>query len=318
MQPLYESYFKEDSTKFELFKNDTGLLALDKNQFALALERLEDILTIFDIAPEQVKEIGILITKLKDETLTDDEENYFYKLIGNYFKESYKLKRYYPKFRENNEPNLTEDPTTENIILMPLISTFLRNSFMSKISVANQDDFERIKDQLVDKKEDIIKLITDNPSEGISLVNSALMDGIKDSSYINAPTPDILPDTDNPGEESKSLEDSEWFMKYASEDIKQSLASKVDQSKFSFDLELPAPESNEEGLEGEEEIADETPEEAPEIDGIDDIFGGEDEGGGGADIGGSGGGGSEPEAPPEEGGEEIAPEGEADAEAIEI
>lgn len=323
MQLLYESYFKEDATKFEKFKNDTGLLSLDENQFALALERLEDILAIFDVAPEQVKELGILITKLKDDTLTDDEENYFYKLIGNYFKESYTIKRYFSRFRENAPQITEEDPSTENIILMPLVSTFLRNSFMSKISVANQNDFTRIKDQLADKKEDIIKLITDNPNEGISLVNSALIDGIKDSSYINAPTPDILPDKDDAGESIKSLEDSEWFTKYASDSIKQSLSTKVDQSKFSFNLNLPAPESNEEGLEGNgEEITDETPEEAPEIEGIDDIFGGDEEVKSEPAVGGGGGGGGNPQ--PEDTGEELPPEGEEapepeeDAGAIEI
>jgi hypothetical protein len=279
---LYESILREDATKFEQFKRETGLLDLDENQFTSALERLESLLELFDISPDHVREIGVLLTKLRDETIEDNEEAYFYKLIGNYFQESYKLNlvRYKSKFKER-----ASDPKEDNILLMPLISAFLKNGFLAKISVANQGDFERIKDSIRDQKGDILKLISDNPSEGISLVNSALVDGLEGSSYTNTP---IATDLPKEGEEVLGLADSDWFKNYANKEIIGSLAHKVEDNKFDFELDLPAPEASEEGLAPEEEPEEgetgETGDEEISDDAFDDLFAEEPAGGG--DVGG--------------------------------
>jgi hypothetical protein len=179
----------------------------------------------------------------------------------------------------------------------------MRNSFLVKLSQANSADFQKVLDEISAKKESIQNTLISSPNEGIKVVNSALLDALKDSSYVNMP--------DAPTDEAESIEDTEWFKGYVTEDILNSIKDEVDKSNFEFELSYEEPvvdtEKPEEEKEGED-VGDEGL-------GGDEDLGGEDLGGeelGGEDLGGGEelggeelGGGEEPASPepaPEEGG----------------
>ena len=146
-QPLHKSIFTEDATTFDKFKEFTGLKDINNETFKTVIERLTTILNLFEIPENDIKEIGYLLTKLRDDKLNDNEQAFFQKMMSNYFQESFKLMTYFSKFYEDTPDN--------NLLKMPLVATFLNNGFLVKISQANADDFKRILDSLTEKKENI-------------------------------------------------------------------------------------------------------------------------------------------------------------------
>lgn len=290
----YKSLFKEDTVTLDKFIDSTGVKFLSNADFQTLAERLQSILIVFNVDEIETKKFIVLLAKAKQGTLTPEEENYFYKIIGNYFKESYHLKRYFSPFillEDDSNPD-----TDRNLIAIPLIATFMRNAFLTKLSQANSSDFQKVLDEISSKRESIQNTLISSPNEGIKVINSALVDALKDSSYVN------LPDT--PVEEAESIEDTEWFKGYVTEDILNSIKSEVDKSNFEFELsyEEPVPEtSEEEKPEGEGETEGEVG-----IEPSGEEFGGEE-------IGGEELGGTEEAPPPEE--EAPAPPEEAPEEA---
>lgn len=299
----YKSLFKEDTVTLDKFIDSTSIKFISNVDFQTLAERLQSLLNIFNVEELEAKKFVVLLAKAKEGNLTPEEENYFYKIIGNYFKESYNLKRYFSPFVLLEDDSSPE--TDRNLIAIPLIAVFMKNGFLVKLSQANSSDFQKVLDEISMKRESVQNTLISSPSEGIKVINSALSDALKDSSYIN------LPET--PPEEAESIEETDWFKSYVTEDILNSIKSEVDKSNFEFELsyEEPVPETpEEEKEEGAEESGDELG--GDELGG--DELGGDELGGdelGGDELGGEElGGGETPveEAPaPEEGGGEEAP-----------
>lgn len=249
----YKSLFKEDTVTLDKFIDSTGIKFLSINDFQTLAERLQSLLQVFNVDEVEAKKFIVLLAKAKDGSLLPEEENYFYKMIGNYFQEKYSLKRYFSSFimkEDDSEGN-------RNLIAVPLIAVFMRNSFLVKLSQANSNDFQKVMDEISSKRESIQNTLISSPSEGIKVINSALLDALKDSSYVN------LPET--PPEEAGKIEDSEWYQGYATEDILNSIKSEVDKSNFEFEIsyEEPVPETPSE-------------EEAPSEEGTEDMDASED------------------------------------------
>jgi len=231
----YKSIFKEDTITLDKFIDSTGIKFLSNNDFQTLAERLQSLLQVFNVDEMEVKKFIVLLAKAKDGNLQPEEENYFYKMIGNYFQERYSLKRHFSPFI------LQEDDSEgdRNLIAVPLIAVFMRNSFLVKLSQANANDFQKVLDEISSKRESIQNTLISSPNEGIKVINSALLDALKDSSYTNLP--------ENPPEEAGSIEDSEWYQGYVTEDILNSIKDEVDKSNFEFQVsyEEPVPESTE-------------------------------------------------------------------------
>jgi hypothetical protein len=294
----YKSLFKEDTVTLDKFIDSTSIKFISNSDFQTLAERLQSLLTIFNVEELEVKKFIVLLAKAKEGNLTPEEENYFYKIIGNYFKESYNLKRYFSPFVLLEDDSTPE--TDRNLIAIPLIAVFMKNGFLVKLSQSNSSDFQKVLDEISMKRESIQNTLISSPSEGIKVINSALNDALKDSSYVNL--------SETPPEEAESIEETEWFKSYVTEDILNSIKSEVDKSNFEFELsyEEPVPETpeKEDGEEGAEGSGDELG--GDELGG--DELGGDELGGdelGDDELGGD-------EAPPEEA---PAPEGGGDEES---
>ena len=125
----YKSLFKEDTITLDKFIDSTGIKYLSTSDFQTLAERLQSLLSIFNVDELEVKKFVVLLVKAKDGTLAPEEENFFYKMIGNYFQESFTLNRYFSLFlilREDDSPV----ETNKNLIAVPLIAVFMKNSFL--------------------------------------------------------------------------------------------------------------------------------------------------------------------------------------------
>ena len=299
----YKSLFKEDTITLDKFIDSTGIKYLSTSDFQTLAERLQSLLSIFNVDELEVKKFVVLLVKAKDGTLAPEEENFFYKMIGNYFQESFTLNRYFSLFlilREDDSPV----ETNKNLIAVPLIAVFMKNSFLVKLSQANANDFQKVMGEITDKRESIQNTLISNPNEGIKVINGALIDGLKDSSYVNLP--------DMPQEEAQPVEDSDWYKGYVTDDILNSIKDEVDKSNFEFKLTYEEPVPEEQKTEGEGESEGEGEEElGGELGGGEEEFSGEEpnfgEESGGEELGGEAPPEEEPAPAPEEGGGEEAP-----------
>lgn len=118
----YKSLFKEDTVTLDKFIDSTGVKFLSNVDFQTLAERLQSILNVFNVDELEAKKFIVLLAKAKEGNLTPEEENYFYKIIGNYFKESFYVKRYFSPFILLEDDSTPE--TDRNLIAVPLIATF--------------------------------------------------------------------------------------------------------------------------------------------------------------------------------------------------
>jgi hypothetical protein len=307
--PKVKSMFAEDADVLSTFVEDSGIKNLSNEDYKKSLDRLGKILAVFGIEEPEIKKFTYFLTKIRDESLSEEEKAYLFKLIGNYFQESYKLIRYVGRFYVTESAVSTDT----NLLLSPLVAAFLSKGFLAKISQANESDFDKVLDKISTQSDQIKSILINSSKEGATQINNALLDGLSGSSYVDMPT--------NPGldGEDNKISDSEWFDEYYG-DVKDAVQSDVEASQFKFNLEIdpnavPADDSAEAPAEGE--AVEEAPAEGEEAP-AEGEEGAVDEAGGGIDLGGGGG-----EAPAE--GEELPDiegfgdepaEGEAPAEEV--